>query len=344
VDQIEQLLGKKRTVLGTINSSRRELEDVRAELAKLKLKETELLAMLEKRELAVQQIGSQIEELEQLESKEKLNAEDSKKKWEEERARRVREENESRKREEEEVDRQRREAEEERRRQTVVNSPKYVDIAAVTRGPSTTSVRSTAPVETTPTSLTAVDDGLNPEEARLMRAMSRKGLLSPGRGPSYKPSIGQLPEQKSSPKIPTAEPAWKGQERQRDIRAFEETKRREEEKRAIQSREAALLNSAKLADQQRIADIHNREGVQHTFTTPLIYDYDASVSISGDFTDWQEVPITSEISDKFTYSITLPVPRGTHFYRFKVDGKWDVNKNLPTGVGPIGELMNKVDV
>jgi len=47
--EIENLHMKKRTVLGTITSGRRDLEEVRNEIAKLTAKEAELVTLLEKK-------------------------------------------------------------------------------------------------------------------------------------------------------------------------------------------------------------------------------------------------------------------------------------------------------
>jgi chromosome segregation ATPase len=104
--EIENLQMKKRTLLGTIVSTRRDLDEVRNEIAKLKAKESELVALLEKREQSVQQLTQEIEQLEQ-----RGHAEDSKRK-EEEKARRAREEIEKRRKEEEEEERRKIEEEE----------------------------------------------------------------------------------------------------------------------------------------------------------------------------------------------------------------------------------------
>jgi len=305
---------------------------------------------LEKREAAVQQLNTQIEEAEQSESSEKSNAEENRRRAEEEKARRVREENERRRREEEEEERKKREAEEERRRQTVVNSPAYYGGQPAARPRAATAAvgLQRPPTTSTPqqgrqlTSQEAIEEGVDPEELRLMRAMSRK----PGAaGTNNRASMYNPPVAKAVPQAkPQQEPAWKEQERSRETerlaRATEDNRRKEEERRVTLD----LQNQARISEEQHIAAIQSRGGDLHTFTSPTIYDFEADVKICGDFTDWREVPITSEMDKNFSYSIALPVNRGLHFYRFKVAGKWDVNRNLPTGVAPTGELMNKVDI
>jgi len=245
-----------------------------------------------------------------------------------------------------------READEERRRQTVVNSPTYTGTSPVARPRAATAAVGVVrpPTYNTPTpqvkqqmtSLEALEEGVDPEELRLMRAMSRK----PGAaGTNNRASMYNPPVAKAVPQAkPQQEPAWKEQERSRETerlaRATEDNRRKEEERRVTLD----LQNQARISEEQHIAAIQSRGGDLHTFTSPTIYDFEADVKICGDFTDWREVPITSEMDKNFSYSIALPVNRGLHFYRFKVAGKWDVNRNLPTGVAPTGELMNKVDI
>jgi len=301
-DQLEQLQLKKRTLLGTIATTRRDLDDVRTEINKLKVKEAEMVALLDKREKTVKRLTQEIDEKEQ-------NLHSEKYRIEEEKAHRVREE----------VGRRRREEEEENRLREM---EKRQSVASVVQAQHTDE---------------STSEGMNSEELRLMRAMTRSRGSSTG-----KPASTHQSKQSVLP--PISEPSWKEIERLRDFdratKISEESKKKDAERRVVQERE----NSKRNVEQQRIFELQRRSGIKHIFTSPVVYDFDAEIKICGDFTDWEEVPITTPIENNFTYSITLPVSSGIHFYRFKVSGKWDVNKNMPTGVAHTGEVMNKIEV
>ena len=47
-----------------------------------------------------------------------------------------------------------------------------------------------------------------------------------------------------------------------------------------------------------------------------------SVQLMGDFTHWQERPISMEKDARGVWRTTVALPSGTHHYRFFVDGKW----------------------
>jgi len=282
------------------------------------------------------------EEREKRKKREKKREEEDRKKKEEEAERRKKDR-------EEEVERKKREEEERKKLSTIEEDEKN----KTPKQPSPSFIAQTTKQPTSPaynhrtTSAETINtDGMNPEEVRILRAMSRAksgtGLGTTGRSSSYKPAE---PRTNPTPKPQsTAEPAWKEQERIRDaerqIRIAEENKKKEEERRAILEQQT----KTKHAEQQRISEIQQRGGKMHTFVSPVVYDIDVEVKICGDFTDWQEIPITSEIDGSFQYAIAFPVNLGVHFYRFKIGNKWDVNKNLPTGVAPTGDVMNKVDI
>jgi len=145
--ELENLQIKKRSILGTITTGKRELEEVRYEIAKLKAKEAELVAVLEKRDQAIQQINQDIEVLEQKDLNEEL------KRKEEEKAKRIKEEVEKRRREEELEERKKLIGEEQ---------------------PEAKPVHSPKPAYT-PHSQEDLNDDQNAEEIRLMRSMSRPG-------------------------------------------------------------------------------------------------------------------------------------------------------------------------
>jgi 1,4-alpha-glucan branching enzyme len=47
-----------------------------------------------------------------------------------------------------------------------------------------------------------------------------------------------------------------------------------------------------------------------------------SVQLVGDFTHWQEKPITMKKERGGVWKAALELPPGTHHYRFLIDGQW----------------------
>ena len=47
-----------------------------------------------------------------------------------------------------------------------------------------------------------------------------------------------------------------------------------------------------------------------------------SVQLVGDFTQWQESPISLNRGMDGVWRTTVQLPAGTHHYRFLVDGEW----------------------
>jgi len=47
-----------------------------------------------------------------------------------------------------------------------------------------------------------------------------------------------------------------------------------------------------------------------------------SVQLMGDFTHWQERPISMKKGDKDVWRTTVELAPGTHHYRFIVDNEW----------------------
>jgi len=47
-----------------------------------------------------------------------------------------------------------------------------------------------------------------------------------------------------------------------------------------------------------------------------------SVQLVGDFTNWQANPISLKRQPNGVWTTTVPLPPGTHHYRFLVDGQW----------------------
>jgi len=290
---MEALQLKKRTILGTIGTTRREIEEVRSEIARLRNKEAELNSLLEKREVAVQQLTQEIDLLEQKDQSENL------KRNEEAKSKRVNIENERRRKEEEDEERKKIVVVEERIQNP---QPLYSPRSAEEDGN---------------------EDGVNAEEMRIMRAMSR-----PGKGNA--PAGGRVSSVKQSSAVNSAKPAMSDADKQR---IAEDNRKKEDENRASQERDL----------QQRIAHLQTPGGVKKTFSSSMVYDFDAEVKFIADFTNFEEIPITTPIDNNFTYTVTWHVKPGFHFYLFKINGKTEINKNIPTGLAPNGSLMNKIE-
>lgn len=47
-----------------------------------------------------------------------------------------------------------------------------------------------------------------------------------------------------------------------------------------------------------------------------------NVQLAADFTDWDAAPLDMVRFDDGVWSTTVPLPLGTYFYRFLVDGEW----------------------
>jgi 1,4-alpha-glucan branching enzyme len=60
------------------------------------------------------------------------------------------------------------------------------------------------------------------------------------------------------------------------------------------------------------------------------------VSVAGDFTDWQPVRLRKRGN---VFSVTVPVPPGSHEYKLIVDGEWRTDPdNVSWAVNPFGTL------
>lgn len=62
----------------------------------------------------------------------------------------------------------------------------------------------------------------------------------------------------------------------------------------------------------------NGHGQTFSFRAPEA----ASVQLVGDFTHWQENPISLRKEADGIWQTTINLPLGTHHYRFIVDGEW----------------------
>lgn len=47
-----------------------------------------------------------------------------------------------------------------------------------------------------------------------------------------------------------------------------------------------------------------------------------SVKLAASFTEWEKNPLAMNKSENGTWLLVLPLPRGSHPYRFIVDGQW----------------------
>jgi 1,4-alpha-glucan branching enzyme len=61
-------------------------------------------------------------------------------------------------------------------------------------------------------------------------------------------------------------------------------------------------------------------------TSPQTFAFSApgamSVQLVGDFTHWQERPISMQKGPDGVWRVTVDLPPGTYHYRFLVDGEW----------------------
>jgi 1,4-alpha-glucan branching enzyme len=62
-----------------------------------------------------------------------------------------------------------------------------------------------------------------------------------------------------------------------------------------------------------------------------------SVQLVGDFTQWQERPISLKKENGGVWQTSIELAPGTHHYRFLVDGEWrddpDCSLRVPNGFG-----------
>jgi 1,4-alpha-glucan branching enzyme len=58
----------------------------------------------------------------------------------------------------------------------------------------------------------------------------------------------------------------------------------------------------------------------------------ASVQLVGDFTQWQQRPINMQKGADGIWSTSVELPRGSHPYRFLVDGQWQDDPECPRRV------------
>jgi len=129
-------------------------------------------------------------------------------------------------------------------------------------------------------------------------------------------------------------------EAERKIKAVEaeEKKKKEQEEKRIKDEQQ------KKAAEDVHKSIAERGGIATTFCCEGLMDFDAKVTICGSLTGGKEIAVPLD-TDAMQFKITLPVPPGLHFYRFKVDGRWVVDRKKPTGVDPsLSELSNKIEL
>ena len=61
-----------------------------------------------------------------------------------------------------------------------------------------------------------------------------------------------------------------------------------------------------------------------------------SVYVAGDFTGWQDNPITMKKNRDGSWSALAPMTPGEHEYKFIADGQWMLDPNAPSRVNNIG--------
>jgi len=83
-----------------------------------------------------------------------------------------------------------------------------------------------------------------------------------------------------------------------------------------------------------------KEGTPKTFKWETWDDLDV-VQLIGTFTNWQLLDVPRV---KGVFIITLPIESGTHLFRYKVNGKFELEKNQPKSIAPDGEYATKFDI
>lgn len=75
---------------------------------------------------------------------------------------------------------------------------------------------------------------------------------------------------------------------------------------------------------------------KETFT--LVAPEAHSVELVGDFTNWEESPVSLKRSKDGMWKAIVSIDPGTHEYRFKVDGQWRNDPDCPRRLtNPYGE-------
>jgi len=54
-----------------------------------------------------------------------------------------------------------------------------------------------------------------------------------------------------------------------------------------------------------------------------------TVQLVGDFTDWEQSPVTLKKQKDGTWKASIPLEEGEHEYRFLVDGQWQDDEQCP---------------
>jgi len=140
-----------------------------------------------------------------------------------------------------------------------------------------------------------------------------------------------------------ADPAKVEQQQQREA---DDRRRREENERRRRDEEDAKKSRA-VADRQakdtELAELMARGGTPVEFKFSECFDFDAECNLVADFTGWKPVAMIREGAN-LDFTLTVPLPAGqAFFYYFQVNGKVEVDKKKPTGLGN-GILCNKVSV
>jgi len=67
-----------------------------------------------------------------------------------------------------------------------------------------------------------------------------------------------------------------------------------------------------------------------------------SVQLVGEFTHWQQKPISMKKGSDGAWHVTVELPPGQHYYRFLVDGQWrddpECKLNVPNPYGGLNSL------
>ena len=81
-----------------------------------------------------------------------------------------------------------------------------------------------------------------------------------------------------------------------------------------------------------------------TFSYKLNNRYPKNVFVSGSFDDWKEKHPLSYNQTMGKWTCTLKIKKGKYFYKYIIDGNWEINPAEPNIRGNDGIINNVINV
>jgi len=185
------------------------------------------------------------------------------------------------------------------------------------------------------------------EEARLLKAIKSRGkpaTATQPKKPEPTPTVSSAASSTAQVVRTESKQAWKDKRDVMDTERKSKAAELEVKKKQEQAEKRQQEERSKKEKDDITKSLSTRGGVPTTFCCDGLMEFDAEVFICGSVTGGKEVQVPLD-TNAMEFKITMSVPPGTHFYRFKVDGRWVVDKKKPTGVDPLNsELANKVEL